>query len=146
MDIRTYFNIEEKSQIKEAIKQAELRTSGEIRVHLETHCDGQAMERAIRWFEKLKMHKTEARNGVLIYVAVESKKFAILGDQGINEVVPKTFWNDTKELMVASFKEGQILKGICEGIEKAGEQLRQYFPYQKDDVNELDDDLSYGNQ
>ena len=146
MNIRTYFNNKEKKQIREAVQAAELRTSGEIRVHLESKCEVEPMDRAVAWFEKLKMHETELRNGVLVYVAIESKKFAILGDKGINEAVPKGFWDETKEVMVSEFKEGHMLEGICKGVERAGEQLRKFFPYQKDDINELDDDISYGNQ
>ncbi|MEQ9187931.1 MAG: TPM domain-containing protein, partial [Cryomorphaceae bacterium] len=99
---------------------------------------------AVEMFEKLGMTKTEQRNGVLILVALDDHKFAIIGDTGINEKVPKGFWNDTKELMIGHFKEGRIVDGIIEGITDAGEQLKQYFPYQKDDTNELKDDISYG--
>lgn len=144
MDIRTYFNNKEKKRIREAIKSAELMTSGELRVHIESVCENEPMERAVAWFEKLKMHETEARNGVLIYVALESKKFAILGDKGINAVVPPDFWDKTKDEMLAEFKAGKMLEGICKGIESAGTQLKKYFPYQTDDINELEDDISYG--
>lgn len=90
------------------------------------------------------MHETKDRNGVLIYLSVNDRKFAIIGDAGINKVVPEGFWNDIKELMTGHFKKGEFAIGLITGIEKAGEQLRQYFPFQDNDVNELSDEISYG--
>ena len=90
------------------------------------------------------MTKTKQRNGVLILVALEDHKFAILGDKGINEKVSDSFWDETKDLMIAHFKEGRIADGIVEGILDAGAQLKQFFPYQSNDINELNDDISYG--
>ena len=90
------------------------------------------------------MHQTELRNGVLIYLAVEDRQLAILGDAGINLKVPKGFWDDTRDVMINEFKQGNFAKGLSDGIIKAGEQLREHFPYQSDDVNELSDDISFG--
>jgi uncharacterized membrane protein len=89
------------------------------------------------------MHKTELRNGVLFYIAIEDHKFSIIGDQGINEKVPSDFWESTRDLMLNYFKQGEFLKGICQGIEKAGEQLKSHFPFQSDDTNELSNDISF---
>lgn len=142
--IINFFTEEEKRQIVEAIKSAEKETSGEIRVHIENRCKGDVMDSAAYVFEKLAIHKTELRNGVLFYLAVKDQKFAILGDGGINEVVPDNFWEEVKEAMLADFKENHFSKGLVKGIEMAGEKLKAFFPYQSDDVNELSDDISFG--
>ena len=137
-----FLKTEEEQEVINAIKQAEHNTSGEIRVHIEKHAEKDAFERAKEVFELLKMHQTELRNGVLIYVAIEDKTFAICGDKGINAVVPKDFWNSTKDIMQSHFKKGAFKQGLINGIAKSGEQLKTFFPYQKDDVNELPDDIS----
>ncbi len=144
MKVSDFFSEEEKLQIVEAIKQAELNTSGEIRLHVESKCAGEALDHAAFWFKKLDMHKTEARNGVLFYLAVADRKFAIIGDAGINEKVEENFWDSVKALMLAKFKEGKFAEGLSEGIGKAGEKLKAYFPYQLNDKNELPDDISFG--
>ena len=144
MSVHKYLTEKDKLEITNAIRVAETNTSGEIRVHLEKHCDGEVLDRAAYLFEKLEMHKTELRNGVLFYVAVEDKKFAILGDAGINQKVPEDFWESTKDVVIEKLKEGKIAKGLASGIIKAGEQLKAHFPYQDDDVNELSDEISFG--
>ena len=144
MNAINFFSKEEKEQIKSAVKQAETNTSGEIRVHIDNHCRGDIMDRAAWWFARLEMHKTERRNGVLFYLAVKDHKFAILGDAGINAVTPDDFWDGIKEKMVASFSEGNFAAGMHDGIIMAGETLKEHFPYQDDDVNELPDDISFG--
>jgi uncharacterized membrane protein len=138
------FSKEQKELIIKAIKDAELNTSGEIRVHIENNCPEDVMDRAAYWFAELKMHKTDLRNGVLFYLALNHRKFAILGDIGINSAIPENFWNDTKEAMLPYFVEGNFAEGLSKGIQMAGEKLKQYFSYQKDDINELDDEISFG--
>lgn len=138
------FTKEEQQQIVAAVKQAELNTSGEIKVHIERKCKEDVLDHAAFIFEKLEMHKTELRNGVLIYLAVEDRQLAILGDTGINLKVPKGFWEETRDVMIANFKNGDFAKGLSEGIIKAGEQLKAHYPYQEGDVNELSDDISFG--
>lgn len=138
------FTKEEQQQIVDAVKQAELNTSGEIKVHIEKKCKEDVLDHAAFMFEQLEMHKTELRNGVLIYLAVEDRQLAILGDAGINLKVPKGFWEATRDVMISNFITGDFAKGLSEGIIKAGEQLKEHFPYQKDDVNELSDDISFG--
>lgn len=144
MSVRKYFSEKDKLQITNAIRAAELNTSGEIRVHIEKHCRENVLDRAAYLFEKLEMHKTELRNGVLFYLAVDDRKFAILGDAGINRNVPENFWEEIKDKMAEMFSEGQFAEGLSLGIRMAGEQLKSHFPYQKDDVNELSDEISYG--
>lgn len=144
--IEHFFTSQEKQDIIKAIVQAELNTSGEIRVHIERNCSGDVISRAKKVFEKLKLHKTELRNGVLFYIAVNNRKFAILGDIGINEKVPENFWEETKDILFTNFSNGEFSKGLIDGILKAGEQLKQHFSYQSDDINELPDDISFSEQ
>jgi len=139
-----FFTSDQKQQIVSAIKDAELNTSGEIRVHIENHCKKEALDRAAAVFASLKMHKTKLRNGVLFYLSVKDHKFAILGDGGVNAVVPDDFWDNIKEMMQHKFKEGEFTAGLSSGIQMAGEQLKAHFPYQSDDINELSDDISFG--
>lgn len=144
MSAQSFFTEIEKKQITNAIKTAELNTSGEVRVHVEGKCSEDVLDRAAYWFEKLEMHKTELRNGVLFYLAVDDRKFAILGDAGINAKVPENFWEKIKAHMLSKFKKDQFVDGLSEGILMAGDQLKSHFPYQTDDVNELPDEISFG--
>ncbi|MBC5620599.1 MULTISPECIES: TPM domain-containing protein [Butyricimonas] len=139
------FTKEQKEAMVAAIQKAEKDTSGEIRVHIENRSKIEVLDRAADVFAELKMHKTALRNGVLIYVALLDHKLAILGDAGINSKVPTGFWDSIKTNMVEKFKQGAITEGICEAVITAGEQLKAYFPYQEDDVNELPDDISFSN-
>ena len=139
-----FFSKEDQIAIKQAIEEAETNTSGEIRIHIENKCPDDVMDRAAFLFAKLEMHKTQLRNGVLFYLAIHDQKFAILGDAGINAKVPESFWNQTNEEILGYFKQGDFAKGLSEGIKMAGQQLKTHFPYQEDDVNELSDDISFG--
>lgn len=139
-----FFKPEEEERIINAIREAERNTSGEIRVHLEENCKRNTLAEAYRVFRKLKMHKTEARNGVLIFLAPEKRSLAIVGDKGINEAVPENFWEEEKDLMLQYFRKGEFCEGICQAILQVGEKLKTFFPYQTNDVNELPDDISYG--
>lgn len=141
---RRFFTKREKDEIQKAILNAELDTSGEIRVHIETYCDSEVLDRAAYLFKKIGMQTTELRNGVLIYLAVESKKFSIIGDKGINAVVPENFWDDIKNKMTIHFEKGEFVLGLSEGIESAGKQLKRHFPRHSDDINELPDEISFG--
>lgn len=142
---RDFFSKEEEQQIQQAIKNAELDTSGEIRIHIENKCPGDVMDQSAYVFKKLEMHKTRLRNGVLIYLAIKNRKFAIIGDQGINAVVSENFWDDIKQNMLNHFRDGEFTNGLTEAIREAGKALQDHFPYKKDDVNELSDDISFGN-
>jgi len=145
MATKSPFTEAEEKRIIDAVVQAETNTSGEIRVHVEPKCKGDdAYARAVKVFEKLGMTKTKLRNGVLVYVATEDHQFAIIGDVGIDQKVAGDFWDTTKNLMLEHFKKGNLVDGIMEGVLDAGEQLKHFFPYQSDDVNELSNDISYG--
>ncbi len=143
MSVENFFSDAEKKQITDAIAQAELNTSGEIRLHVEGRCKIDVLDRAAYVFEKLNMNQTAQRNGVLFYLAVFDRKFAILGDSGINKLVPSNFWDEIKETMLSFFKEGKFAEGLSRGILMAGEQLKTNFPYQSDDKNELSDEISF---
>ncbi|MCB0483033.1 MAG: TPM domain-containing protein [Flavobacteriales bacterium] len=143
MNARDYFSLEQQERIKDAIGDAERETSGEIRVHIENECKEDVLDRAAFWFEKLEMHKTALRNGVLIYLALNDHKFAILGDAGINAKVPPGFWDSTRDKMLGLFRTRQYTEGLCAGIQEAGLQLKTYFPWQEDDINELSDEISF---
>ena len=132
----------EEQEIVLAIVKKEKNTSGEIRVHIEEHTEKSPLERAQEVFFELKMDETQDRNGVLFYICVSDKKFAIIGDKGINEAVESDFWDCTKDTVIANFKEGNFKKGLVEGILRAGERLKKYFPFQSDDTNELSNEIS----
>jgi uncharacterized membrane protein len=146
MKAKELFTEELQKQVVTAIETAELNTSGEVRVHLDDKCKGEVLDRAAYVFEKLEMHKTEQRNGVLFYLAVQDKKFAILGDAGINQKVSDNFWEEIKSDVISNFKKGDFAGGLSSGIVKAGEQLKAHFPYQEDDVNELDNEISFDDE
>ncbi len=139
-----HFSKEQQKQIVDAIKEAENNTSGEIRVHIEDTCKTDVLDRAADVFAMLKMHKTKLRNGVLFYLSIHDRKFAILGDAGINAKVPNDFWDNIKQVMLEEFKQGFLTTGLTKGILMAGEKLKEHFPYQKDDINELSDSISFG--
>lgn len=142
--MKDFFTKEQKEDIRIAILNAELDTSGEIRVHIEDKCPGDVLDRAAYIFKKLKMADTEKRNGVLFYLAVSNRKFAVIGDVGINAVVPENFWDDIKDRMIHHFRDGKFTDGLIEGIMMVGEKLKAHFPYRVGDKNELSDDISFG--
>ena len=144
MKAKDFFTKDELNKIVGSIEQAELETSGEIRFHLESRCKGDVLKRAVQVFKNLHMHKTELHNGTLIYLATIDKKYAIVGDKGINEKVPDNFWEDVKDEMSEKFKNNEFVTGISNAVLKIGEKLKEFFPYQSDDINELSDDVSIG--
>lgn len=141
---KKFFTPEQQEDIKLAVMNAELDTSGEIRVHIENSCAGDVLIRATQLFKKLKMDRTKLHNGVLIYLAIENRKFAIMGDAGIDAVIPENFWEQIKVNMLNRFRDGEFTLGLSEAITATGAQLKQHFPHQRDDVNELSDDISFG--
>lgn len=130
-------------QIIQAIKTAETHSSGEIRLHVADRCKGNVLDAAASTFEKLKMHKTALRNGVLFFLSVVDHKFAILGDAGINQKVTKDFWEEIKDGCISKFKAGDLVGGLSEGIVKAGKALAEHFPYERDDIDELSNEISF---
>ncbi|GAB7256249.1 TPM domain-containing protein [Polaribacter sp. OB-PA-B3] len=132
----------EEKEIISAIRTAETNTSGEIRVHIEATSDKEHYKRALEVFHLLKMDNTKDANAVLIYVAVKDHKFVIYGDKGINDVVPKNFWDTTKDVIQNQFVKGNFKQGLIDGILKAGLELKTHFPWQTDDINELSNEIS----
>ncbi len=142
--MRRFLTESEEKAITDAIGLAEDKTSGEIRVHIETRCKAEPLDRALEVFYALGMEKTRDKNGVLIYIATDDHKLAILGDEGINKVVPPNFWDAELELMKSHFKQGAFAQGISQAIHDVGEKLKAYFPFQTDDKDELSNDISVG--
>ena len=122
MNAKKFFTKDQQKTITDSIAQAELNTSGEIRVHIDDDCKENVLDKAAAVFHNLKMDKTELRNGVLFYLAVNDRKFAILGDKGINEKVPEKFWDHIKETLLDHFKKQEFAEGLAIGIEMAGKK------------------------
>jgi len=137
------FTEEEQLLIRRAVESAEKNTSGEIRVCIEKNCDEEVLDRAAKYFYKLDMDKTRARNGVLIYLATVDRKFAIIGDAGIHQLVTDSFWDSTKHAMLEEFKYGNLVAGIVKGVTMAGQKLKKHFPHMVDNQNELPDDIAF---
>lgn len=142
--LNEFFIPEDQLRILSSIDLAERKSSGEIRVRVERSAGKDIMKTARKAFKMLGMRKTKQRNGILFFFAVEERQFVILGDKGINNVVPDTFWDDIRDLMQRYFGEGFFAKGLSEGIKLTGYALSKYFPHQRDDINELPDAISFG--
>lgn len=140
--IEDFLTTIEEQEVIEAIRLAEKNTSGEIRIHLENTFRGDIESRALEVFSILKMHNTRLQNGVLIYVAVQNKAFAIFGDKGINDVVSTDFWKNTKAIIENHFKSGHYKQGLVDGVLHAGEQLKKHFPISDLDQNELTNEIT----
>lgn len=139
-----FLSTDQEKNIVEAINDAEKLTSGEIRVHIEKKCAAEnPIDRAREVFEELQMHETKERNGVIIYIAYKDHKLAIWGDEGIHEKVGQEFWNEELELILSHFKNGDYETGLIEGVLQVGQKLQEYFPFKKDDVDELSNEISY---
>ena len=143
MQLDDFISIPDQRRVVDAIGAAESNTSGEIRVHITPKCGNDVMKDAAKTFNRLKMYKTRHRNGVLIYVAFESRRFAILGDAGINNVVPQGYWEAEKDTLLEHLKAGDPATGLCKVIASVGEKLKSYFPIEEDDENELSNEISY---
>jgi uncharacterized membrane protein len=143
--VEDFLSASDEARVVEAIRSAESNTSGEIRIHLErTVQDNNALDRAAEVFDFLHMNNTKHSNGVLIFVAVEDKTLVILGDKGINDVVPPNFWESTKDAIISQFKNKQVAQGLVDGVLSAGKQLQEHFPKKIGDINELGDTISVG--
>lgn len=139
------FTPEQVQAIETAISEAERQTSGEIRIHVEDHCSGDALNRARLLFNSLGMTETEDRNGVLLYIAIEDHTLAIYGDIGIHATVGLNYWAGIIDLITQHARKGDLSGGVVEGIHALGQVLKAYFPYRHDDVNELHNTISFGN-
>lgn len=144
--LRRFVTEEDERLILSAIKEAESRTSGEIRVRIEKKVGRYPMKAARRAFRKLGMRRTKLHNGVLFFLGVKQRNFVILGDDGINEKVPEGFWDSVRDVVQAHFRKGLFGKGLAEGVKRAGEQLAAFFPYKRPDTDELPNAISYGDE
>ena len=143
--VRSLLSEEQEQALVDAISQAELHTSGEIRIHLEKSTgNSSAEQRAKQWFGKLEMHKTAEKNGVLFYLAIQDRQLALWAGEGINGRVPADFWQEIIDLMISKFKEGHFSEGLIDGVEKTGKALGEFFPRKDDDVDELSNEISKG--
>ncbi|MFT5885610.1 MAG: putative membrane protein [Arcticibacterium sp.] len=141
-----FFSRSEKDKISSAIQEAELKTSGEVKVHVEEYCpEDNPIERAKEVFCLLSLDHTALRNGVLFYLSIRDRQFAVLGDKGIYEAVGEKLWEEERDLLHDYLHSGNTVEGLCLAINKAGEALSKHFPYQSDDVNEISNDISFGN-
>jgi uncharacterized membrane protein len=139
------FNAEERERIVQAIRAAEKRTSGEVRVYIESRCRFiNPMERAWEMFFGLKMDKTDDRNAVLFYIAWKDRQLAIFADEGIHKAVGAEYWNTVVKEILAQFSGQHYVDGIIGGLAKIGEALHLHFPYESDDKNELPDEIVFG--
>lgn len=141
-NVEDFLTIKEEEEIVLAIRQAERNTSGEIRVHIERASKILHYNRTLEVFRLLKMFNTKQQNAVLIYVAVDDHKFVIYGDKGIDAVVPKNFWDTTKNTMQNHFKKGAFKQGIVNGVLQVGKELKAHFPWNENDINELPNEIS----
>ena len=142
--LENFLTTDEEQEIVLAIRMAEKNTSGEIRVHLERSTSETIDSRAKYVFHALKMDNTKLENGVLIYIAIENKKFGIYGDKGIDRKVDSNFWNKTRDVMQHHFETGAYKTGIVEGIKSASEALEKFFPWKTNDKDELSNEVSKG--
>ncbi len=141
---KKFFDTLEEKQIMAAIRTAETASSGEIRVYVESLCEDAVEKRTVEIFKKLKMYRTKERNGVLIYIAMESRKFAIFGDEGIHKKMGFSFWTTEAATLKSFLTEGEIVAGVCKVAIDIGEALKGHFPHPPDDKNELSDKPVYG--
>ena len=143
MALADFIPSEGQRRIADAITAAERHTTGEICVHVTPRCRGNVVKRATRTFDRLHLYTTRRRNAVLIFIAYEARKYAILGDTAINDAVPEGFWDGEVEELGRYLKAGRPVDGLCEIIARIGERLSQYFPGERDDENELSNEVSF---
>ena len=143
MDLESFLNEKEIEDLAVIISKAELLTSGEIRLHLEEKCQIDTEARALEVFYSLNMGKTRLKNAVLLYISYGDQKFAICGDKGIHENVSNRFWKSLRNSLRRSFEKKDFFNGISVTIMECGRQLRTYFPYQHDDINELENHVTF---
>jgi uncharacterized membrane protein len=143
MNPRTFFSKADQLRIENAIVEAEKQTSGEIRLHIQSQTKGNVMDAAVDAFYRLEMNNTALRNGVLFYLSINDHQFAVIGDSGINKLVPSDFWDSIYQGIVSYFKQGLYADGLVWAISQAGIQLSSFFPLEKGDTNELCNDISF---
>ena len=143
---RSFFTPEERQLIVDAVRHAEQRTSGEIRVFVESRCKYvDAIDQAAELFFGLQMDQTADRNAVLLYVAMKDHQLAIFADEGIYQKLGQEYWNDEIKIMISNFNQDDYASGIRQCVTDIGEALHEHFPFDnKTDKNELPDDIVFG--
>lgn len=140
------FSVQQRSEIEKAIKEAEAKTSGEIKFFIEEKCPVDVLDRAAFVFNKLKVGSTELHNGVLFYLSVSDHRFAIIGDKGIHAHLHQQFWDSLRDKMLERFLNNKFTEGLTEAIAEAGFALARHFPRQPGDINELPDQIVFGDK
>ncbi len=140
--VRKFLSEADLEAVKRAVAVAEAGTSAEIRVHLDHRCPGDPVARAVAVFERLGMHRTAERHGVLIYVAITDRKLAVIGDQGIHERVGEAYWQRLVADVTAHFRNERPRDGFVHAVTELAGVLREHFPRRPDDVDELPDEIS----
>lgn len=131
--------------IEKAIADAELKTSGEIRLYIESNCNTSlVIDRAKEVFAQLNMQATKQRNGVLLYIAHKQRKMAIWGDEQIHKLVNDAYWQNIITELTDNFKQDKKVEGLTKAVLTIGETLSTHFPYTSDDVNELNNEIVFG--
>jgi len=143
MSSQNFLTEKQEHFIIEAIASAEKKTTGEIRLHIEHHSERDPLERAARIFHELGMDQTELQNGILIYIATEDRKVAVYAGKGIHRQVKNSYWDDVIKIILDHFKKGEFEEGIADAVQEVGNKLRELFPYEQKDKNELSDEISY---
>ena len=142
--VRAFLSEDDLEAVARAVAQAEQHTSAEIRVHLDHSCPGDALQRAIKVFERLGMHQTAARNAVLVYVSVTDRKLAVIGDRGIHERVGEAYWQGLVAGVLLRMRQQGPRDGLVHAVAETGTALSQHFPRRPHDKNELSDEISLG--
>ncbi len=137
----SFFSVAEEKRIISAIKRFEKISSGEIRVHIDDSEVTDIMDRAKKAFIALKMNETVDRNGVLFYISTKRNGFVVLGDVGVDKIIPDGFWEEVRDEVLKYFKKNKRIDGILKGIKITGNFIKDHFPY-KNEVNELPDEIS----
>ena len=143
MRTREFLTKLEHDRIVQAIREAEMKTSGEIRVLIQRgKLKSDPVVAAQRKFRRLDMHKTRERNAVLIFVAPRAHKFAVIGDKAVHEKCGEEFWQHIVEEMRTHFQNEKFSHALVEAIEKIGKVLASHFPRARANANELPDEIS----
>ena len=142
--VRAILSDDDLEAVTRAVAEAERHTSAEVRVHLDHSCEGDALQQAIKVFERLGMHRTAARNGVLVYISVTDRKLAVIGDKGIHERVGAAYWQGLIAAVRQRLRQQQPRDGLLHAIAEVGRELCRHFPRRPDDKNELPNHVSLG--
>jgi uncharacterized membrane protein len=144
VEIEDWMTPEELLRVRGAVRDAEQRTSGEIRVHLDVAIMDDVLDHAAWVFNQLGMDHTKERNGVLLYVSVPGHQVAVIGDQAIHAKLGEGYWQGVLDTVLEHFRQDRFCEGLCEGVHLLGEKLREHFPFDRGDRNELHDEVSIG--